>query len=101
MTRQDLYEYVADNHPSLTNSQIQRAINMFFETIKNELAKGRRVELRNFGVFDTKNVPGKRKRNPSTGESVQTYDHKAIKFKISVPMRNRLTENEKMRDLNQ
>lgn len=98
MTRKHLIAYLSAKNYFLSNYEIKRAVDIFFDTIKNSLAKGERVEIRNFGIFDTKHVIGTTKRNPSTGESVQTKDHKAVKFKASRNMVERLTENENTRD---
>lgn len=101
MTRKHLIDCVSAKNSFIRSYKIEQAVDIFFDTIKKSLAKGERIEIRNFGIFDTKHVIGTTKRNPSTGESVQTKDHKAVKFKASRNMIKRLTENEATRDKDQ
>ena len=43
----------------------------FFDGITSELAKGNRLEFRDFGVFETKTTPARMAQNPRTLKKVQ------------------------------
>ena len=45
-------------------------VNTFFESIKQSLVEGNRVEIRGFGSFKIKEYEGYKGRNPKTGEKV-------------------------------
>ncbi len=52
-----------------------------FESMKQALAKGERIELRGFGVFTVKPRKKGIGRNPRTGEKVPIPDGKTVRFK--------------------
>jgi integration host factor subunit beta len=49
---------------------VEQIVAVVFEALTGALARGDRVELRNFGVFGTKRRGARTARNPSTGEAV-------------------------------
>ncbi|GAG22770.1 unnamed protein product, partial [marine sediment metagenome] len=56
-------------------------IQAFLDEVVNELAKGNRLEFRDFGVFSIiKNGP-RVARNPQTGEKIPIPAKKRVKFK--------------------
>lgn len=48
-----------------------RAVDGLFETIQRAVAKGERVTISGFGVFEKVNRPARQARNPATGERIQ------------------------------
>ena len=52
-----------------------------FEAMKNALGRGRRIELRRFGVFNVKPRKTGIGRNPRTGQQVNIPPGKAVRFK--------------------
>jgi integration host factor subunit beta len=61
-----------------------------FGEIAAALSRGRRVELRGFGVFSTKRVSARASRNPVTGVSVSVPEKHFVTFKPGRPMHRRL-----------
>jgi nucleoid DNA-binding protein len=59
----------------------EQAVDALFNSMKEALTRGERIELRGFGVFVVK--PRKRGvgRNPRTGEEVAIPSGKTIRFK--------------------
>ncbi len=49
--------------------------------MKNSLGRGRRIELRRFGVFNVKPRKTGIGRNPRTGQQVNIPPGKAVRFK--------------------
>ena len=49
---------------------IEKSINTIIKLLSESLAKGDRVELRNFGTFSTRKRQRRVSRNPKTGTSV-------------------------------
>jgi DNA-binding protein HU-beta len=54
---------------------------MVFESMKKALARGNRIELRGFGVFNVRPRKTGIGRNPRTGAEVSIPPGKAVRFK--------------------
>lgn len=71
----------------LSKKQISTTLDLILETVADEVRKGNKVSLKNFGVFrrHTKPARPKRKgRNPATGEEITIAAKKAenvVKFR--------------------
>ncbi len=72
-------EVVARTGVTKTKGEI--AVETVFESMKNALAKGDRIELRGFGVFNVKPRKTGIGRNPRTGAEVAIPPGKAVRFK--------------------
>ena len=57
-------------------------VNIFFDSIKEALKEGRRVEIRGFGSFKIKEYDGYIGRNPSTGEQVEVKPKRLPFFRV-------------------
>ncbi len=67
-------------------------MNTFFETIKDSLKKGNRVEIRGFGSFKVKHYKSYVGRNPSTGEQVTVRPKSLPFFKVGKDLKDYLNE---------
>ena len=56
---------------------VQNALNCIADTLVEE----RRIELRNFGVFEIRTRAARKARNPKTGVSVKTKEKNVATFK--------------------
>jgi len=80
MVKADLVEIIA-REAHITKVSAEVAVNAIIGTLKNALARGERIELRGFGVFDVR--PRKRGigRNPRTGEEIIIPPGKTTRFR--------------------
>ena len=80
MIKLDIINRLADQ-TGIPKLKAEQAVNALFNSMKDALARGDRIELRGFGVFVVK--PRKRGigRNPRTGEEVAIPSGKTIRFK--------------------
>src|ERR1043165_3653527 len=62
----------------------------FLDEIITELAKGNRLEFREFGVCEIRGRPPRRAQNPRTLEKVDVPAKKVVKFKVGRLMRERV-----------
>ena len=69
------------NKTGLTKTRAELAVETVFESMKQALAKGDRIELRGFGVFNVKPRKTGIGRNPRTGTEVNIPPCKAVRFK--------------------
>jgi DNA-binding protein HU-beta len=65
----------------VSRSKAEQAVETVFDTMKRSLARGQRIELRRFGVFNVKRRKTGVGRNPRTGQQVSIPPGKAVRFK--------------------
>jgi integration host factor subunit beta len=70
VTKSDLIAELAAANPHLTQAHAELIVLTVFEQITVALARGQRVELRDFGVFIVKQRKARNGRNPRTGVAV-------------------------------
>ena len=58
-----------------------------FESIKEALVRGEKIEIRGFGNFKPKNRRPRRARNPKTGEKVEVPEKRVLHFKVGKALR--------------
>ncbi|MCH7824906.1 MAG: integration host factor subunit beta [Acidobacteria bacterium] len=80
MVKAHLVEIIA-REAGITKVSAEVAVDAIIDTLKGALARGERIELRGFGVFEVK--PRKRGigRNPRTGEEVAIPPGKTTRFR--------------------
>jgi DNA-binding protein HU-beta len=69
------------NRTGITKTKAEIAVETVFNSMKKALAKGERIELRGFGVFNVKPRKTGIGRNPRTGAEVNILPGKAVRFK--------------------
>ncbi len=69
------------NRTGITKTKAELAVDSVFRCMKRSLAKGGRIELRGFGVFNVKPRKTGIGRNPRTGAEVPIAPGKAVRFK--------------------
>ena len=79
MIKLDIINRVAEK-TGVPKMKAEQAVDALFHSMKEELTRGERIELRGFVVFVVK--PRKRGvgRNPRTGEDVAIHSVKTIRF---------------------
>ncbi|MGB2621634.1 MAG: HU family DNA-binding protein [Candidatus Acidiferrum sp.] len=65
----------------ISRTKAEQAVETIFESLKQALGRGQRIELRRFGVFSVKPRKTGIGRNPRTGEEVNIPPGKAVRFK--------------------
>lgn len=80
MIKQDVVRRVADR-TGLPRVKAEAAVDTVFESMKNALAAGNRIELRGFGVFSVRPRKTGIGRNPRTGAEVPIVPGRAVRFK--------------------
>ena len=70
MKKSELIDQLAKDYPHLYHRDIEKVVDVFYNSISEALANGQRVELRGFGAFSTKERGPRIGRNPKNGERV-------------------------------
>ena len=87
MTKRDLVIRIS-NETGLVQQQVLDVIQKTLDYISESVAKGRKVELRNFGVFEVKVRKARVGRNPNAPETdVPIPERAVVKFKPGKEMR--------------
>jgi len=79
----------------LTQLQTKEIVQKTFDAIVETLVKDRRIELRNFGVFEVKRRKPRKARNPRTSEAVFVPEKFVVTFKPGKEMEERVRELER------
>ncbi|OYU14700.1 MAG: integration host factor subunit beta [Alphaproteobacteria bacterium PA4] len=90
MIRSELVSEVAAANPHLTVRDVEALVTTIFDSITAALASGRRVELRGFGAFSTRDREARTGRNPRTGTAVKVDAKRVPFFKPGKELRERL-----------
>ncbi len=91
-TKRELTDRIAD----LTGNKrvaVKKIIQAFLDQIIDELAKGNRLEFRDFGVFEPKMRAARMAQNPKTLEKVKVPAKRSVKFKPGRLMQQKVQEN--------
>ena len=94
ITKKELIDRIADK----TNEKrvaVKRVIQSFLDEIIEELAKGNRMEFRDFGVFETRIRAARTAQNPKTMARVEVPEKRTIKFKMGRMMKVKLQAGDK------
>lgn len=70
MTKAELIEKVTLQVQVLTKRQTEVVVNTIFDSIRDAMAHGGKVEIRGFGSFRLRHRRVREGRNPKTGEKV-------------------------------
>ncbi len=68
---------------NISRTKAEQAVETVFESLKQALGRGQRIELRRFGVFSVKPRKTGIGRNPRTGEEVNIPSNPAKSFRAS------------------
>lgn len=88
---QDLVRDVA-KATQLTLPDAQVVVKKILSSMEEALVKGDRIEIRDFGVFQTKLVSGKKGRDIKNNRSIALPDYRKISFKAGKNIRQLFRE---------
>ena len=80
MNKTELINAMAEK-AELSKKDAEKALNAFIDTVTEELADGRKVQLIGFGTFKTSERAARMGRNPQTGEEMEIPASIVPKFK--------------------
>ena len=89
VTKRELVQRVAEK-TGVQQINAKEVIQTFLDEIINELAKGNRLEFRDFGVFEPKTKASRIARNPRTGAKVEVPEKTTVKFKVGRLMKKKI-----------
>jgi nucleoid DNA-binding protein len=89
MTKKEIVKQISDDL-GLTQLKTKEIVQKTFDAIIETLLREKRIELRNFGVFEVKRRKARKARNPRTGERVDVEPKNVVTFKPGKEMEERV-----------
>lgn len=90
MNKTDLIEKLSYKFPDVEKEELKNVVELFFETIRESLKKGHRVELRDFGVFQLLKCKGNFFKNPKNRQKYYIKEKIRVLFKTGKEFKERL-----------
>lgn len=91
LTKKDIVRTISEEI-GLTQQQTKKIVQKTFDAIIDSLVRERRIELRNFGVFEVKQRAARTARNPRTGRQVSVPEKFVVTFKPGKEMEAKVME---------
>ena len=82
LTKKELAQNLSDQ-TELSLTDAKKFVDLFFDTIKEQLNSGKTVKLSGFGTFDVVQTKERVGRNPKTMEEFPIPSKRKVKFTVS------------------
>jgi len=89
MVKSELIEKLAER-ADIQLSKAEECVNLFFDSMAEELGRGGRVEIRGFGAFSVRIYKAYEGRNPKTGEKIKVPPKKLPFWKTGTELSQRV-----------
>lgn len=96
MTKKEIVRAISEKL-GMTQLTTKEIVQKTFDAIVETLVEERRIELRNFGVFEVKLRAARKARNPRTGGQVEVPAKYVVTFKPGKEMEARVRELEEQK----
>tara|TARA_Y100000588_G_C13897490_1_gene771357 strand:- start:132 stop:407 length:276 start_codon:yes stop_codon:yes gene_type:complete len=90
MVKSELIKKLCDSYPNILRRDIEKILDIIFLEITAALKRGENVEIRGFGSYKIKKRKARIGRNPKNSQQVNIPEKRAIKWKMSKILYNRL-----------
>ena len=91
MTKKEIVKQISEDI-GLTQLKTKEIVQKTFDAIVETLVEDRRIELRNFGVFEVKKRAARKARNPRTGDRVDVAEKFVVTFKPGKEMEEKVRQ---------
>ena len=89
ITKKELIDRIAQSTQA-KRVLVKATVQNFLDEVISELAKGNRLEFRDFGVFEPRKRAPRTAQNPKTLERIHVSAKRAVKFKAGRLMKKKL-----------
>jgi len=96
ITKKDLIDGIAERTQS-KHGTVRAVVQQFLDEMISEIAKGNRLEFRDFGVFEVRKQSAREAHNPKTLEPIDVPAKRVVKFKMGRLIREVLNGKAKKR----
>src|SRR5712691_7747404 len=91
VTKKEIVRQISERI-GMTQLKTKEIVQLTFDAIVDTLLEDKRIELRNFGVFEVKQRKARKARNPRTGERVDVPPKNVVTFKPGKEMEERVRQ---------
>ena len=92
MVKSELLQKLCNLHPNILRKDIEKILEITFQEVAEALREGRNIEIRGFGTYKIVKRKARTGRNPKNSELIKIPEKKAIKWKMSKTLFNRLNK---------
>lgn len=93
VTKKEIVKAISDEI-GMTQLKTKEIVQKTFDAIVETLIREKRIELRNFGVFEVKRRAARKARNPRTGDKVFVPEKFVVTFKPGKEMEEKVRQLE-------
>src|SRR6266849_4342906 len=93
VTKKEIVKQISEEI-GLTQLKTKEIVQKTFDAIVETLVEEKRIELRNFGVFEVKKRAARKARNPRTGDKVFVPEKYVVTFKPGKEMEEKVRQLE-------
>jgi integration host factor subunit beta len=90
MNRSDIIDAMADLYPKLVHKEIDSVVKQLLSLISENIANGKRIEIRGFGAFSLKERKAGLIRNPRLGISIESDGRYVVYFRAGKELKDRV-----------
>ncbi|HUU17861.1 MAG TPA: HU family DNA-binding protein [Sedimentisphaerales bacterium] len=95
ITKRALIDRIAESTQA-KRALVKATVQNVLDEIISELAKGNRLEFRDFGVFEPRDCAPRTAQNPKTLERIHVPAKRVVKFKMGQLMKQRVNTSKNM-----
>ena len=95
ITRVELSDAVYRAKVGLTRTESSILVDLVLKEIAHAIVRGETVKLSSFGTFTVREKSQRRGRNPKTGVEVSIFAHRAVVFRASAIMKQKIQNTAK------
>ena len=93
MSRKKLIKQLKDKYPDLNQSQLEKILDIFIDSIANALKERKNVEIRGLGRWYSKKLKENfNLRNPATNELIYKPERIRVRFRPSKKLKKIINE---------
>ena len=92
MVRSELLHKFCNQHLQHLRRDVEKIIDIIFAEIAEALSRGENIEIRGFGTYKVVTRKARLGRNPKNSQTIQVPSKKALKWKMSKTLFNRLNK---------
>ena len=93
MVKSELVQKLCNIHPGILRKDIEKIVEIIVSEMIEALCRNESVEIRGWGRIKTTIRKARLGRNPKNSNTIQIPEKKAIKWKMSKILYNRLNKN--------
>jgi integration host factor subunit beta len=90
MNRSDIIIKMGELYPRLIHKEIDSLVKLILSLVSDNIAKGKRIEIRGFGAFTLKERSAGLIRNPRLGVSMESDGRYVVYFRAGKELKERV-----------